>query len=79
MDQLVSKDKALSEGRAQLAASVSTLLKEVNDNYVKQSEVNNKEILYERYEKLSLRVSSLLYQIKFFTGTGRSMDRNQFL
>jgi hypothetical protein len=56
MDQMVSKDKALSEARAQLAASVSTLLKGVTDNYVKQSEVNNKEILYERYEKLDREV-----------------------
>ena len=56
MDEMVSKDKALSTARAQLAASVSTLLKGVTDNYVKQSGVNNKEILYTRYEKLNREV-----------------------
>jgi len=56
MDQQVSKDKALSTGRAQLAASMSTLLKGVTDNYVKQSGVSNKEALYSRYEKLDREV-----------------------
>jgi hypothetical protein len=58
MDQTVSKDKAMSEARAQLAASVNTLVKGVTDNYVKQSEVNNRELLYERYEKLNREVVS---------------------
>jgi hypothetical protein len=58
MDQMVSKDKALSEARAQLAANVSTLLKGVTDNYVKQSDVNKKEVLYTRYEKLNREVVS---------------------
>lgn len=56
MDQVVAKDKALSEARAQLAASLNTLLKGVTDNYVKQSEVNNREVLHERYEKLNREV-----------------------
>jgi hypothetical protein len=58
MDQVNSKDKALSEARAQLAASLSTLLKGVTDNYAKLSEVNNKEVVYERYEKLNREVVS---------------------
>jgi len=51
-DQMVAKKKAMSEARAGLAASLSTLVKGVTDNYVKSGNYNNAEELMTRYEGL---------------------------
>ena len=51
-DQMTAKKKAMSEARAGLAASLSTLVKGVTDNYVKSGNYNNAEELMTRYEGL---------------------------
>lgn len=56
LDQVVSKRKALSNARAELAASVKTLVESVTDNYVKSSELNNHEQIEERFEGLNREV-----------------------
>jgi hypothetical protein len=56
LDQVVSKRKALSNARAELAASVKVLIESVVDNYVKSSELNNLEQLEERFEGLNREV-----------------------
>lgn len=55
-DQMISKKKALSNARAQLAASINTLVKGVTDNYVNSREFNNKEEVEERFETLNREV-----------------------
>lgn len=52
-DLRVSKEKALTNARAELAASIQTVVKTVTDNYVNSREFNNKEDLEERFEQLS--------------------------
>lgn len=56
MDQMTAKKKAMSEARAGLAASLSTLVKSVTDNYVKSGNYNNSEELMNRYEGLAREV-----------------------
>ena len=56
LDQVVSKKKALSNARADLAASVKILVESVVDNYVKSSELNNEEQVVERFEGLNREV-----------------------
>ena len=56
LDQVVSKKKALSNARADLAASVKVLVEAVVDNYVKSSEMNNVEQVEERFEGLNREV-----------------------
>ena len=56
LDQVVSKKKALSNSRADLAASVKILVESVVDNYVKSSELNNLEQVEERFEGLNREV-----------------------
>ena len=56
LDQVVSKRKALSNARADLAASVKILVESVVDNYVKSSELNNLEQVEERFEGLNREV-----------------------
>lgn len=56
MDQMTSKNKALSSARALLAADINTQIKRVIDNYVNSREMNNKEQVEERYEGLSREV-----------------------
>ena len=56
LDQVVSKKKALSNARADLAASVKILLESVVYNYVKSSELNNLEQVVERFEGLNREV-----------------------
>ena len=55
-DQVVSKKKALSNARADLAAQVESTVKAVTDNYVNSREYNNKEEVEERFENLSREV-----------------------
>jgi hypothetical protein len=52
-DLRVSKEKALTNARAELAASIQTTVKTVTDNYVNSREFNNKEELEERFEQLN--------------------------
>ena len=56
LDQVTSKKKALANARAELAASISTLVKAVTDNYVNSREFNNKEEVEERFEQLNREV-----------------------
>ena len=56
LDQVVSKKKALSNARADLAASVKVLVSAVVDNYVKSSEMNNQEQVEERFEGLTREI-----------------------
>jgi hypothetical protein len=55
-DQVTSKKKALANCRAELAASISTTVKAVTDNYVNSREFNNKEEVEERFEQLNREV-----------------------
>lgn len=55
-DQVASKKKALSNSRAELAASISTTVKAVTDNYLNSREMNNREEVEERYEQLNREV-----------------------
>ncbi len=56
MDQMTSKNKALSEARAGLAAEIQTKVKRVMDNYVNSREHQNKEDLEKHYEGRGLEV-----------------------
>lgn len=55
-DQVISKKKALTNVRAELAASVQATVKTVTDNYVNSREFNNKEEVEERFESLNREV-----------------------
>ena len=56
MDQATAKKKAMSNARADLAASIKTQVKAVIDNYVNSREMNNREEVGERYESLAREV-----------------------
>ena len=58
IDMSVSKRKAMTEARAQLAASIQTTVKAVTDNYVLANEGNNDEDLVERFESMNREVVS---------------------
>lgn len=55
-DQVVSKKKALSNARADLAAQLEITVKAVTDNYVNSREYENKEEVEERFESLNREV-----------------------
>src|SRR6187401_1375551 len=50
VDLRVSKEKAMTNARNELAASIQSTVKTVTDNYVNSREMNNKEDLEERFE-----------------------------
>lgn len=56
IDLSVSKRKAMSNARSQLASSIQITVKTVTDNYVKSAENNNDEQLEERFESLNREV-----------------------
>ena len=56
MDMMTAKNKSMSEARAGLAASISTKVKSVTDNYVKSGNFNNKEELLRNYEGINREV-----------------------
>jgi hypothetical protein len=56
MDQMTSKNKALSAARGLLAADINTQIKRVIDSYVNSREMNNREEVSERYEGLTREV-----------------------
>lgn len=58
IDLSVSKRKAMTNARSQLAASIQTTVKTVTDNYVKSTENNNNEQIEERFESLNREVVS---------------------
>lgn len=58
LDQSVSKKKALSNAKAELASSIETTMKVTFDNYVNSRELNNVEEVEERYEGLSREVTN---------------------
>jgi hypothetical protein len=55
-DQAVSKKKAMSNARADLASSIQTTIKGTIDNYVNSREFNNREEVQERFEGLTREV-----------------------
>jgi hypothetical protein len=55
-DIRVSKEKAMTNARAELAAAIQTTVKTVTDNYVNSREMNNKEDLEERFEQLNRNI-----------------------
>jgi hypothetical protein len=55
-DQVASKKKALTNARAELAASIQTTVKTVTDNYLNSREMNNREDVEERFEQLNREV-----------------------
>jgi hypothetical protein len=56
IDLSVSKRKAMTNARSQLAASIQTTVKAVTDNYVNSRENNNDENIEERFESLNREV-----------------------
>ncbi|MBX2943103.1 MAG: LPP20 family lipoprotein [Cyclobacteriaceae bacterium] len=58
IDLSVSKRKAMTNARSQLAASIQTTVRMVTDNYVKSTENNNQEEIEERFESLNREVVS---------------------
>lgn len=50
-DMNVAKRKAISNAKTELAGMISTTMKVVGDNYVKSTELNNKEEVLERFEE----------------------------
>jgi len=56
MDQMAANKKARSNAQGELAKTLNSTMKIVTDNYVKSSEVNNKEELTEKFEELSRTV-----------------------
>ena len=56
LDQMTSKNKALSAARGLLAADINTQIKRVIDSYVNSREMNNKEEVAERFEGLTREV-----------------------
>ncbi|HMQ00746.1 MAG TPA: hypothetical protein PKC24_13280 [Cyclobacteriaceae bacterium] len=53
---MTSKRRALTNARAELAASISTMVKTVTDNYVISREFNNREEVEERFESLNREI-----------------------
>lgn len=56
LDQVLSRKKALTNARADLASNIQTTVKNVTDNYVNSREFNNKEEAEERFESLNREV-----------------------
>ncbi|HPI79848.1 MAG TPA: hypothetical protein PLM35_04880, partial [Cyclobacteriaceae bacterium] len=56
IDLSVSKRKAMSNARAQLAASIQTTVRTVTENYVNATEQDNREEIEERFESLTREV-----------------------
>jgi hypothetical protein len=56
MDQMAANKKARSNAQGELAKTLNSTMKIVTDNYVKSTEVNNKEELTEKFEELSRTV-----------------------
>lgn len=56
MDQMVSKKKAGTNARAELATLIASTIKGTIDNYINSTELNNVEQVEERYEGLTREV-----------------------
>ena len=56
IDLSVSRRKAMTNARSQLAASIQTTVRAVTDNYVVSRESNNNEQIEERFESLNREV-----------------------
>jgi hypothetical protein len=56
MDQTVSKDKALTEARARLSASMKTLVNTVTDRFAVSQGQDKKEDLIQRYRTITIEV-----------------------
>lgn len=55
-DITMAQEKAHLNARARLASSINVLVKQVGENYLKSTEVNNSEEALERFENLSQSV-----------------------
>lgn len=53
MDQMTANKKARSNAQSELAKTIKSMMQIVGDNYVKSSEVNNKEELTETFQEMS--------------------------
>ncbi len=53
MDQMTANKKARSNAQSELAKTIKSTMQIVGDNYVKSSEVNNKEELTETFQEMS--------------------------
>ena len=53
MDQMTANKKARSNAQSELAKTIKSIMQIVGDNYVKSSEVNNKEELTETFQEMS--------------------------
>jgi len=58
MDQNISKQKALINARTLLAQQIEVTVKNVTDNYIKSSEMNNVEGVEERLEGMTREVTN---------------------
>ena len=58
LDQNISKQKALSNARTLLAQQIEVTVKNVTDNYIKSSEMNNVEGAEERIEGMTREVTN---------------------
>lgn len=56
MNQVTSKQKALTNARNELAQSIATTVKTVTDNYTNSRTANNKEDLEQKFEQLNREV-----------------------
>lgn len=56
MNQVTSKDKALTNARNQLASAIQTTVKTVTDNYTNSRSQNNKEDLEQKFESLNREI-----------------------
>ena len=56
IDVNVAQRRAMSNARAELAASIESIVKEVTDSYTISREANNQESLGQRYESLNRTV-----------------------
>lgn len=61
-DQVTSQRKAMTNVRAQLAASIQSTINTVTDNYVNSREFNNREEVEERYESLNREIVNHVLQ-----------------
>lgn len=53
MDQMTANKKARSNAQSELAKTIKSTMQIVGDNYVKSSEVNNKEELTETFQEMA--------------------------
>jgi len=79
LDQMVSKKKAGTNARAELASLIASTVKGTIDNYVNSTEMNNVEQVEERYEGLTREViNQQLNNIKVICEKQTRTDLNKY-